>query len=45
MITNEVQRRATEAHLHRFQQALANLEAEHPETCRSKLAKLQIDAV
>jgi HTH-type transcriptional regulator/antitoxin HigA len=45
VITNEVARRATEAHLGRFKQALANLEAQHPETRRSKLARLQIDAV
>jgi HTH-type transcriptional regulator/antitoxin HigA len=45
VITNEVARRATEAHLGRFQQALANLEAQHPETRRSKLARLQIDGV
>jgi HTH-type transcriptional regulator/antitoxin HigA len=45
VITNEVARRATEAHLRRFQQALENREAEHPQTRRSKLARLQIDAV
>jgi HTH-type transcriptional regulator/antitoxin HigA len=45
VITNEVARRATEAHLRQFQHALTNLEAEHPAARRSKLARLQIDAV
>ncbi|HUP71397.1 MAG TPA: helix-turn-helix transcriptional regulator [Acidimicrobiales bacterium] len=45
MITNEVQRRSTEAHLHRFEEALANLEAKSGATKRSKLAQLEIDAV
>lgn len=45
MITNEVQRRTTEAHLRQFEEALANLEAEHPAKKRSKLAQLEIDAV
>lgn len=45
MITNEVQRRTTEAHLRQFEEALANLEAKHPEKKRTKLAQLEIDAV
>lgn len=45
MITNEVQRRSTEAHLSHFDEALANLEAKHPAKKRSKLAQLEIDAV
>ncbi len=45
MITNEVQRRATEANLRQFEEALANLEAEHRGKKRSKLAQLEIDAV
>ena len=44
MITNEVQRRSTEAHLRQFDDALANLEANHGKK-RSKLAQLEIDAV
>lgn len=45
MITNEVQRRSTEAHLRQFEEALANLEASHRGKKRSKLAQLEIDAV
>lgn len=45
MITNEVQRRATETHLRQFEEALANLEAAHPGTKRTKLSRLEIDAV
>lgn len=45
MITNEVQRRATEAHLRQFEEALANLEAKHRGKKRTKLAQLEIDAV
>lgn len=45
MITNEVQRRSTEAHLRQFEEALANLEAKSGATKRSKLAQLEIDAV
>lgn len=45
MITNEVQRRLTEAHLRQFEEALANLEAKSGATKRSKLAQLEIDAV
>ncbi len=41
MITNEAQRRATEAHLRQFEEALANLRGKK----RSKLAQLEIDAV
>lgn len=45
MITNEVQRRSTEAHLHQFEAAIANLEAKNPDSRgRSKLAQLEIDA-
>ncbi len=44
MITNEVQRRSTEAHLRRFEQAAVNLEAEAGEK-PTKLAQLEIDAV
>jgi HTH-type transcriptional regulator/antitoxin HigA len=44
MITNEVQYRATRAHLQQFEQALANLVAKAgPKP--SKLARLEIDAV
>ena len=45
MITNEVQRRATEAHLRQFEEAVANLEAKSAGGKRSKLAQLEIDAV
>ena len=45
MITNEVRRRSTEAHLRQFEEALANLEASHRGKNRSKLAQLEIDAV
>lgn len=44
MITNEVQRRATEAHLRQFEEALANLEARHGSK-PPKLARLELDAV
>lgn len=45
MITNEVQRRSTEAHLRQFEEALADLEAKSRAKKRSKLAQLEIDAV
>jgi HTH-type transcriptional regulator/antitoxin HigA len=45
VITNEVQRRSTEAHLRRFEEAIANLEAKHRGEKRPKLAQLEIDAV
>ena len=45
MITNDVQRRATEAHLRQFEAALENLEAKTSPRKRSKLAQLEIDAV
>lgn len=45
MITNEVQRRSTEAHLRQFDEALANLEDKAGPKKRSKLAELEIDAV
>lgn len=44
MITNEVQRRSTEAHLRRFEEAIANLAAKAGEK-PTKLAQLEIDAV
>lgn len=44
MITNEVQRRSTEAHLRRFEEAIANLDAKAGEK-PTKLAQLEIDAV
>lgn len=45
MITNDVQRRSTDAHLRQFAEALANLEANSPGKQRSKLAQLEIEAV
>lgn len=45
MITNEVQYRATKAHLAQFDEALANLVAEAGKRRRTKLAQLEIDAV
>ena len=45
MITNEVQYRATKAHLAQFEEALANLEAKARVGKRSRLAQLEIDAV
>lgn len=45
MITNEVQYRATKAHLAQFDEASANLEAKAGSGRRSKLAQLEIDAV
>jgi len=44
MITNDVQYRATQAHLRQFEEALANLEKTGAGN-RSKLAVLEIDAV
>ncbi|MEO5840294.1 MAG: helix-turn-helix transcriptional regulator [Acidimicrobiales bacterium] len=43
MITNEVQYRATKAHLDRFEEAAANIEA-RPGT-RTKLERLELDAI
>lgn len=43
MITNEVQFRATKAHLDRFEEAAANIEARPGK--RTKLAQLELDAV
>ena len=43
MITNEVQYRATKAHLERFEEAAANIEGRPGE--RSKLERLELDAV
>lgn len=43
MITNEVQYRATKAHLERFEQAAANIEARPGKP--SKLDRLELDAV
>lgn len=45
MITNEVQRRATEAHARQFEEAIANRQAKHRGKKRSKLAQLEIAAV
>lgn len=45
MITNEVQYRATKAHLRQFEEALHNLVAASPAGRRTKLAQLEIDAV
>jgi len=43
MITNEVQYRATKAHLDRFDEAAANIESRPGE--RTKLERLELDAV
>ncbi len=43
MITNEVQYRATKAHLDRFEAAAANIEARPGK--RSKLERLEVDAI
>ena len=43
MITNEVQYRATKAHLERFEQAAANMTAQLG--TRTKLERLELDAV
>lgn len=43
MITNEVQYRATKAHLERFEQAAANIEARTGK--RTKLERLELEAV
>lgn len=45
MITNEVQYRATKAHLAQFEEAVANLEAKLDKAKPSKLARLELDAV
>ncbi len=45
MITNEVQYRATKAHLARFEEAETNLETLAGTGKRTKLAQLEIDAV
>lgn len=45
MITNEVQRRSTEAHLRQFEEALVDLEAKHRDRKRSKLAQVEMGAV
>jgi HTH-type transcriptional regulator/antitoxin HigA len=45
MITNEVQYRATKAHLAQFDEALTNLVAKAGSGRRTKLAQLEIDAV
>ena len=45
MITNEVQYRATKAHLAKFEEAAANLVARHGRGDLTKLAQLEIDAV
>lgn len=43
MITNEVQYRATKAHLERFEQAASNIEARPGE--RTRLERLELDAL
>lgn len=43
MITNEVQYRATKAHLERFEQAAANIESRSKEL--TKMDRLELDAV
>ena len=45
MITNEVQYRATKAHLAKFEEAAANLVAKYGRGDLTKLAQLEIDAV
>ena len=45
MISNEVQYKATMAHLRQFEHALANLAATSPRGKRTKLQRLEIDAV
>jgi len=45
MITNEVQYRATKAHLGRFEEAAANLESRLNEGGSSKLTQLELEAV
>ncbi|MCU1497830.1 MAG: hypothetical protein JWM47_1783 [Acidimicrobiales bacterium] len=45
MITNEVQYRATKAHLQQFEEAGRNLEAKAGTAKRTRLAQLEIDAV
>lgn len=45
MIANEVQYRATKAHLERFEEAAANLERRAGTGKRTKLQQLEIDAV
>lgn len=45
MITNEVQYRATKAHLEQFEGAAANLERKAGDGKRTKLHQLEIDAV
>ena len=45
MITNEVQYRATKAHLEQFEQAAANLEAQLTERGAAKLLQVELEAV
>lgn len=45
MITNEVQYRATLAHLRQFEEAATNLQANAGAGKRSKLAQVELDAV
>ncbi|MCA1672444.1 MAG: helix-turn-helix domain-containing protein [Actinobacteria bacterium] len=45
MITNEVQYRATKAHLHQFEEAAANLEQKINTTGPSRIVSLELDAV
>ncbi|HEY5244849.1 MAG TPA: helix-turn-helix domain-containing protein [Acidimicrobiales bacterium] len=45
MITNEVQYRATKAHLAKFEEAVANLEAAGGDPAGAKLRSLELDAL
>jgi HTH-type transcriptional regulator/antitoxin HigA len=45
LITNEVQYRATKAHLRQFEEAAANLDARINADGQSKLSQLELDAV
>lgn len=45
MITNDVQYRATKAHLDRFEKAAVNLDAQMTQDPHSRLIRLELDAV
>jgi hypothetical protein len=45
MITNEVQYLATKGHLERFDQAAANLEAQHARRDAPRLHQVELDAL
>jgi HTH-type transcriptional regulator / antitoxin HigA len=45
VITNEMQYRATKAHLARFEEAVANLKAKSPDNQPSRLVQAEIEAV